>query len=60
MPDLTELAEHLKAAEYEVRWDSAIPGTRRFYSDGPLGNWLEFIAEGQGLSQRSTPAAEAV
>ena len=36
--DLDALAERL----HDVTWDDAIPGMRRFYTDDPFGNRLEF------------------
>ena len=41
--DLDRLATRLEAAGAVVRWDDAIPGTRRFYSDDPWGNRIEFV-----------------
>ena len=36
-------AERLEAAGYPVTWDSGFPGMRRFYSQDPFGNRLEFL-----------------
>lgn len=41
---LDAMADRLRAAGHEVRYDEAIPGTRRFYTDDPWGNRLEFVA----------------
>jgi len=41
---LDALADHLKAAGYDVSWDELIAGIRRFFTHDPLGNRLEFIA----------------
>jgi predicted enzyme related to lactoylglutathione lyase len=41
---LDALAERLRAAGAEVRWDGRLPGARRFYSFDPAGNRLEFLA----------------
>jgi catechol 2,3-dioxygenase-like lactoylglutathione lyase family enzyme len=41
---LDALAEALQAAGHEVRWSDEVPGTRRFHTDDPFGNRLEFIA----------------
>jgi catechol 2,3-dioxygenase-like lactoylglutathione lyase family enzyme len=49
--DLQNLALRLEAAGFGVSWDQAIPGVVRFYTTDPFGNRLEFISEGQGLSQ---------
>ena len=41
--DLDDLAQRLGAAGHAVKWDETIPTTRRFFTDDPLGNRLEFI-----------------
>jgi len=41
--DLDELAERLRVAGSPVRLDEAIPGVRRFYTEDPVGNRLEFL-----------------
>lgn len=41
--ELDELARRLDGAGHEVRWDSALPGRRRFYSSDPFGNRLELM-----------------
>lgn len=40
--DLDALAAAVRAAGAEVRWDGTIPGVRRFHTDDPCGNRLEF------------------
>jgi catechol 2,3-dioxygenase-like lactoylglutathione lyase family enzyme len=42
--DLDALAVRLDAAGHPVRWDTALPGARRFYVDDPWDNRLEFVA----------------
>ena len=44
-PSLDALAERLCAAGHEVRWadPGEIPGRRRFHTDDPVGNRLEFL-----------------
>jgi predicted enzyme related to lactoylglutathione lyase len=44
--ELTELAERLQEAGYEVRWadDAEIPGSRRFHVDDPFGNRIELLS----------------
>lgn len=42
--DLDLIAERLAAAGSAVRWDDAIPGTRRFYTADPWGNRIELLA----------------
>lgn len=43
--DLDALAARLKAAGYPVRWDEDIAGRRRFFSDDPVGNRIEFLSQ---------------
>ena len=40
--DVDALAERVAAAGAEVRWDDNLPGVRRFHTDDPVGNRLEF------------------
>ena len=40
---LDALAEHLSQTGAQVRWSAEVPGTRRFHTDDPIGNRLEFI-----------------
>ncbi len=42
--DLDALALRLTNAGHQVRWSSEIPNTRRFHTDDPFGNRIEFIA----------------
>jgi catechol 2,3-dioxygenase-like lactoylglutathione lyase family enzyme len=44
-PALDALAQRLSEAGVEVRWAAAdeIPGRRRFHTDDPVGNRLEFL-----------------
>ena len=44
--DLGELAGRLVEAGHAVRWDDLIPGVRRFFTDDPFGNRIEFLASG--------------
>jgi hypothetical protein len=41
---LDRLADRLAAACLPVIWDEALPGERRFYSEDPWGNRIEFLA----------------
>ena len=41
--DLDQLAQRLKDARGQVAWDANFPGMRRFYSQDPFGNRLEFL-----------------
>ena len=43
LADLDRLAERLEAGGCSVRWDDAIPGTRRFYPADPWGNRIELV-----------------
>ncbi|QIY96410.1 glyoxalase [Streptomyces sp. S1D4-11] len=36
-------AARLRAHKAEVTWDDNLPGHRRFYSEDPVGNRLEFL-----------------
>lgn len=40
---IDEWAARLTAAGYPVRFDAEFPGMKRFYSDDPHGNRLEFL-----------------
>jgi catechol 2,3-dioxygenase-like lactoylglutathione lyase family enzyme len=42
--ELDALAERLAAAGAPVAWDETLPGERRFYSEDPWGNRIEFLA----------------
>jgi catechol 2,3-dioxygenase-like lactoylglutathione lyase family enzyme len=42
--DVESLAERLQGAGYMVNWDSNLPGRKRFYTEDPFGNRLEFFA----------------
>ncbi|UUZ44160.1 VOC family protein [Janibacter limosus] len=39
--DIESVAAAVAEAGGEVRWDEAIPGTRRFHADDPVGNRVE-------------------
>jgi hypothetical protein len=42
--ELDDLAARLIAAGSPVTWDDSLPGERRFYSEDPWGNRIEFLA----------------
>ncbi|MGW2280637.1 VOC family protein [Streptomyces sp. NPDC001770] len=42
------LADRLAAQGAPVRWDDTLPGHRRFYSEDPVGNRLEFLEPDAG------------
>jgi catechol-2,3-dioxygenase len=46
LADLDSLAARLEQAGAPVRWDDAIPGTRRFYTADPWGNRIELVGVG--------------
>ena len=46
--DSRPLAARLQAAGAPVRWDEALDGVRRFYTDDPFGNRLELLAPTAG------------
>ncbi|MET7473442.1 VOC family protein [Streptomyces sp. NPDC005648] len=41
--DIGAYAERLEARGARVLWDHDLPGHRRFYSEDPVGNRLEFL-----------------
>jgi catechol 2,3-dioxygenase-like lactoylglutathione lyase family enzyme len=43
LAELDGLAARLTEAGAPVRWDDAIPGTRRFYTADPWGNRIELV-----------------
>jgi catechol 2,3-dioxygenase-like lactoylglutathione lyase family enzyme len=43
--ELDDLAARLAAAGAPVTWDDDLPGERRFYSEDPWGNRIEFLAK---------------
>ena len=43
--EIDDLAEKLATAGFSVRWDSKINGRRRFFTDDPAGNRIEFIGD---------------
>jgi catechol 2,3-dioxygenase-like lactoylglutathione lyase family enzyme len=53
--DLDALVEKLAKAGSPIRWDETVAGRRRFYTDDPFGNRLEFISSGHGFSERLQP-----
>jgi catechol 2,3-dioxygenase-like lactoylglutathione lyase family enzyme len=50
--DLDALAASCRAAGHEPRFDTELPGVRRFYVTDPFGNRLEFLQ--QQASEEST------
>lgn len=41
---LAALASRVESAGYPVSWSNELPGMRRFYTEDPHGNRLEFLA----------------
>jgi catechol 2,3-dioxygenase-like lactoylglutathione lyase family enzyme len=58
--DIDAYAARLEAGGARVVWDDALPGHRRFYSEDPVGNRLEFLEpdepEGFAAIPATTPA----
>jgi catechol 2,3-dioxygenase-like lactoylglutathione lyase family enzyme len=50
--ELDALALRLEAADAEVIWDDSLPNERRFYSEDPWGNRIEFLAAKAGANER--------
>lgn len=50
--DLDMLALRLADAGYPVTWDDTLPDRRRFYTEDPFGNRIEFLQDGHGFAQR--------
>jgi hypothetical protein len=46
------LGARLETAGYPVSWDETLPGRRRFYTEDPFGNRIEFMQSGDGFSER--------
>jgi len=44
--ELPVLADRLVEAGVPVRWDDALEGVQRFYTEDPWGNRIEIIADG--------------
>jgi catechol 2,3-dioxygenase-like lactoylglutathione lyase family enzyme len=51
---LDALAERLEAAGAPVRWDHALAGVRRFFTEDPWGNRLELLASVESTGADST------
>ncbi len=43
--DLDALAHRLSDAGHDVHWDQALPDVTRFFTNDPVGNRIEFIAQ---------------
>jgi catechol 2,3-dioxygenase-like lactoylglutathione lyase family enzyme len=50
--ELDALALRLETADAKVLWDDSLPGERRFYSEDPWGNRIEFLAVKAGANER--------
>lgn len=50
--ELEALGARLETAGYPVSWDETLPGRRRFYTEDPFGNRIEFMQSGDGFSER--------
>lgn len=45
IPGIDALADRLTAAGYPAHWDAEIAGRRRFFTEDPFGNRLEFLED---------------
>jgi catechol 2,3-dioxygenase-like lactoylglutathione lyase family enzyme len=52
LPNLDDLADRLAAAGYPVDWDDSLQDRKRFYTQEPFGNRMEFMLDGDGFTQR--------
>ncbi|MEM8874621.1 MAG: VOC family protein [Planctomycetota bacterium] len=52
VPDLDAMADTLADAGHRVDWDTLTPERRRFHTDDPFGNRIEFLGEGDGFTQK--------
>lgn len=43
--DLDALAQRLSSGGYTVKWDTALPEIKRFFTSDPVGNRIELIAQ---------------
>ncbi len=55
---LRALALRLQAGGAPVRWDEALPGVTRFYTEDPFGNRLELLARGIAAPAAAVPDAD--
>jgi inorganic pyrophosphatase len=49
--NLDYLYKKLEKAEIPATFDQALPAVRRFYTQDPFGNRIEFVQDGDGFSQ---------
>ena len=42
---LADLADRLSGAGHPIHWDTEIAGRKRFFTDDPVGNRIEFTGE---------------
>jgi catechol 2,3-dioxygenase-like lactoylglutathione lyase family enzyme len=47
--DVDLAARDVTDAGYPISWDDTLPGRRRFYTQDPFGNRLEFLQDGHGI-----------
>ncbi|EDY82430.1 hypothetical protein VDG1235_2052 [Verrucomicrobiia bacterium DG1235] len=50
--NIQTLANTFASNNYPVKWDSALPNRKRFYTTDPFGNRIEFIQDGDGFAQK--------
>ena len=53
VPDAAAVAERLRKAGFAARWDSALPGCTRFFTDDPFGNRIEIIGAPRGTERHA-------
>ena len=46
--EIDQLSNRLAQSGYDVVWDEAIPGSRRFFTADPFGNRIEFLEKPLG------------
>ena len=49
---LDELSERLQQAGHPIKWDTAMPDRKRFYTNDPFGNRIEFMQAGDGFTEK--------
>ncbi len=50
--ELDALAARLAAAGHSVAWSDELPGMRRFHTQDPHGNRLEFLAQAPAIGPK--------
>ena len=50
--DIDNFAQKLLNCGHEIRWDESIESVKRFFTEDPFGNRIEFIRDGDGNIQK--------